>query len=111
MSEQGTAQAGRRRAERPKRLDRRKVAGRIALLTLGVLACAVAWVFLVKAAIDFGGAGRDGTSAAWFVCIAATVGATLCLLLVFVLAARIWARVMAARPPTRTRTPGGRHHR
>ena len=109
VTEQGSVSAGRRRAEKPKRPDRRKNLARFALLVLGVLVAGAAWVFLVRAAIDFGGAARDGTTAAWFVCGAATLGATGCLLLVFVLCARIWGRVLASRPPRRT--PGGRHHR
>lgn len=59
------------------------------MLGLGVLLSGVAWAFLVRAAIDFGRAARDGRGAAWAVCGAATLGATACLLLLFVLVARI----------------------
>ena len=75
---------------------------------------AAALVFLVRAAIDFGQLARDGNGAAWAFCAGATLGATLCLLLVFVLGARMWARLglarvaRAERPP---RLPGGRHGR
>jgi len=61
------------------------------LVVLGVVGAAGAWVFLVRAAIDFGQVARDGQAAAWAVCAAATLGAAVCLLLVFVLLARGWA--------------------
>jgi len=49
----------------------------------------VAWFFLVRAAIDFGRLARDGESLAWAFTIAATVGATACLLLMFILVTRL----------------------
>ena len=56
---------------------------------LALLLAVAAWVFLVKAAIDFGRTARsDGDVTDWLFTIAATVGAALCLTLVFVLLAR-----------------------
>jgi hypothetical protein len=77
----------------------------LALLVLGVLAGGTAWVYLVRAAIDFGQVARDGESLAWLFCGAATVGATVGLLLVFVLLARIWRGLGVRREP---RVAGGR---
>ena len=56
-------------------------------LVLGALVCGVAWFFLVKAAIDFGRLARDGQGIAWAFTAAATIGATACLLLMFILVA------------------------
>ncbi len=76
---------GRRRAEKvkdPSRLPRR------AALLLGAVGAGVAWFYLVGAAIDFGRVARSGDSLAWTFTAAATLGATVCLLLVFVLLSR-----------------------
>jgi len=84
------ASPGRRRAEKTRS---RRVSGstvRLVVSALGVLLSAVAWFFLVNAAIEFGQAARAGRSVAWLFTLAATLGATLCLLLVFVLCARAW---------------------
>lgn len=80
------SESGRRRAAKQKRAVRRPL-----LVGLGVaaLACGVAWYFLVRAAIDFGRLARDGESMAWAFTGAATVGATACLLLLFLLVTRI----------------------
>ncbi|NUS53215.1 MAG: hypothetical protein HOQ22_19515, partial [Nocardioidaceae bacterium] len=88
---------GRRRAEKPRRQRRTGAVLSTLALALGTLACFGAWFFLVRAAIDFGQAARTGSVPAWGFCGAATVGATLCLLLVFVLGARIWAQVGLVR--------------
>jgi hypothetical protein len=77
---------GRRRAEKQKHPERRLS---MLLLALGALAAGVAWVFLVKAAIDFGRVARGGDQVAWVFTAGATIGATLCLLLLFVLVARV----------------------
>lgn len=77
---------GRRRAARRRRPVRRAL---VAGLGLGALACGVAWFFLVRAAIDFGRLARGGETVAWAFTLAATVGATACLLLMFILAARV----------------------
>jgi hypothetical protein len=103
--------AGRRRAEKvsgpsgPSRLRR-------ALVPLaGALVAAAAWVVLVLAAIDFGRAARgDDGASAWVLTIVAALGATLCLLLVFVLLARVWARLgLVGEASPSPRTSGGRH--
>ena len=85
-TERRTVSEGRRRAARAKRSVRRPL---LAGLGLGALACGVAWYFLVRAAIDFGRLARDGESMAWAFTAAATVGATACLLLLFLLVTRI----------------------
>lgn len=61
----------------------------LVLLVLGVAASVVAWVFLVRAAIDFGHTALDGQAIAWAFTAGATVGAVGCLLLTFVLLARV----------------------
>lgn len=77
---------GRRRAEK-----QRQPKSRLPLLglALGAVASGVAWFFLVRAAIDFGRVARGGDEVAWAFTAAATIGATLCMLLVFVLVARV----------------------
>lgn len=60
----------------------------LAALVLGAVASGVAWYFLVGAAIEFGRLARRGQSEAWVFTGAATLGATVCLLLVLVLGAR-----------------------
>lgn len=66
----------------------------VVALLLGVVAAAAAWVFLVRAAIDFGRAAREGHgSAGWALTGGAGFGAALCLLLVFVLLTRAWEQM------------------
>lgn len=86
------------RTERAKRSDGRRRAEKVARpshlpyrtgLAAGGIAAGAAWFFLVRAAIDFGRVARAGDSLAWLFTGAATVGATVCLLLVFVLVARM----------------------
>jgi hypothetical protein len=59
------------------------------LLVLGVVASVAAWVFLVRAAIDFGHTALGGQAPAWAFAGGATLGAIGCLLLTFVLLARV----------------------
>jgi hypothetical protein len=66
---------------------------RLGRLLLGSGVAAVAWFFLVGAAIDFGHTARNGQTTAWAFTAAATLGAAVCLLLVFVLVARLLATV------------------
>jgi hypothetical protein len=78
--------AGRRRAER---VARRRPDGRALLGAVALVVAVVAWVALVVVAIDLGRAARvDGGTTGWLLTGAATVGAALCLTLVFVLLAR-----------------------
>ena len=66
----------------------------VLLIVAGMLAAAAAWVFLIRAAIDFGHAARAGRgSTAWVFTGLATAGAAVCLLLLLVLAARAPASV------------------
>lgn len=85
-TERRAVSEGRRRAEKQKRPSRRPL---LAALAAGALASGVAWVWLVKAAIEFGRLARDGQELAWAFTAAASVGATACLLLMFVLGARV----------------------
>jgi hypothetical protein len=56
---------------------------------VALVVAVVAWVALVVVAIDLGRAARvDGGTTGWLLTGAATVGAALCLTLVFVLLAR-----------------------
>ena len=59
------------------------------MLVVSSLVCVGAWFFLVKAAIDFGRAAADGRTLAWGFTVIATLGAIGCLLLMFVLVARM----------------------
>ena len=77
---------GRRRAEKQRGPSRRPL---LAALAFGALGSGVAWLFLVKAAIEFGRLARDGQDLAWAFTAAASVGAAACLLLMFVLVARV----------------------
>ena len=80
--------AGRRRAD-TKAHPRPRQWPKALLLVLGVLAAAGAWLFLVRAAIDFGRAARvDGEASLWLLTVGSSIGAVLCLLLAFVLVAR-----------------------
>ena len=56
---------------------------------VGVLACAAAWVFLVRAAIDFGVTARGGEGVGWVFMVLAGLGAIGCLLLGLLLAGRV----------------------
>jgi hypothetical protein len=62
---------------------------------LGAVVAIAAWGYLVRLAIDLGRDARDDPSAmAWGVAALATLGAAICLLLVFVLLGRMrdaWA--------------------
>jgi hypothetical protein len=82
----GAVREGRRRAERQRHPERRVP---VLLLGLGAVASGAAWVFLVNAAIDFGRLARGGDETAWLFTAAATIGAIVCLLLLFVLGARV----------------------
>jgi hypothetical protein len=57
-------------------------------MALGAILSAVAWVFLVRAAVEFGRLARQGNAGAWAFTLGASVGATVCALLVLVLVAR-----------------------
>ena len=85
-TERRTVNEGRRRAARRRRPVRRPL---LVGLGVGAVACGVAWFFLVRAAIDFGRLARDGETIAWAFTVAATVGATACLLLMFILVMRL----------------------
>ena len=94
--------AGRRRAER---VAGRRPGGRAILGVVALLLATAAWFALVVVAIDLGRSARlDGGTKHWLLTGAATVGAALCLTLVFVLVGR-------AREAFRTRVrhEPGRH--
>lgn len=84
-NERRTVSEGKRRAEKAKGPSRVPL---VAGLLLGAVVGVVVWFYLVGAAIDFGRVARDGKTIAWVFTAAATVGAAVCLLLVFVLVAR-----------------------
>ncbi len=76
------------------------------MLAAGSVVAAAAWLFLVRAAIDFGRAARSGQGASgWAFMLGASLGAVVCLLLLFALVARLRA-VLRSAP---RRAPGGRH--
>jgi hypothetical protein len=57
-------------------------------LLLGAVLSGIAWVYLVRAAIEFGRLARDGQTEAWLYTLAASFGAVVCLFLLLVLVAR-----------------------
>jgi len=87
------------------------------LLALAITVLVVAWGYLVKTAVDFGTAARDGEDAAWgFLAIACT-GAAACLFIGLILVARLLRALGITggdRPPPSDepaappRAPGGR---
>jgi nitric oxide reductase large subunit len=80
---------GRRRAEQAARASSGGWLRHLALLGVGAVLAAAAWLFLVRAAIDFGRAARvDGEASLWLLTVGSSIGAVLCLLLAFVLVAR-----------------------
>jgi len=90
--------------------SRRKPKGRIALLSLFVVATLVAWGVLVLAAIDLGREARSGESTAWTFLILAAIGAAACLFLALSLGARLVGLLRGREdaPPRPPRVPGGR---
>lgn len=99
---------GRRRAEKQRHPERRTP---LLIVVLGVVASGAAWVFLVHAAIDFGRVARGGDSMAWAFTGAATLGATVCMLLLFVLAARALVMLGLVSEYKPRRSSGGRRAR
>lgn len=79
---------------------------RLLALALGITATLVAWGFLVWAAIDFGAQARDGENPAWLFAGLATVGATACLLVTLILAAKL-VGTLRGEASARTPLPGG----
>lgn len=61
---------------------------KLSTLALGVLLAALAWFFLVNAAIDFGGLAVTGESVAWLFSLGAALGAVVCLVLMLALIGR-----------------------
>ena len=100
--------AGRRRAEKTQVRARPRRWGPALLLVAGVLAASGAWLFLVRASITFGQVALDGRGAAWVVCAAGTIGAAVCLLLVFVLLTRIWRLLGLSSDYQPRRSSGGK---
>lgn len=75
-------------------------------LALGVTASVVAWGYLVFAAIDFGGAAREGDNGAWWLLALAALGATACLFLALILLTRIArASGLTRAPEAASQTP------
>jgi hypothetical protein len=107
----GKRAGSRRAAKRPISLEPSML-----LHAAGVTFCVIAWGYLVSAAIDFGGAAREGRAEAWLFLLVACLGAAACLFAGLMLGARLLAAlgltaspapsgVDADEPP---RPPGGR---
>lgn len=60
----------------------------VALTWAGAVLSAVAWLFLVGAAVDFTGLGLVGDAAGWVFALASGLGAAACLVLLLVLVTR-----------------------
>lgn len=84
----------------------------VLLLAIGITICVVAWGYLVKAAIDFGVQGRNGTSLAWTYLGLAAAGAVACLFVGLMLVVRLLRTLGITAAPDRTpeqpRPVGGR---
>ena len=100
-----TTPGGRRRAEpaRPA-LPKGRLAAHVALALL----TGAAWVYLVRAAIDFGGLGRSGNNTAWLFAALATFGAIGCLLLAIALVTRVLTMLGLVREQQPKRTAARR---
>lgn len=104
ISENGVVAPGKRAGERRKQSFRTALPALPGLLALLGLALAVtlsivAWGYLVVAAIDFGGAAREGDGAAWGYLALASLGAVACLFLALILLSRISRALGLTRPP------------
>jgi hypothetical protein len=86
-AEREPVQTGKRRADTRTRAPRALLVG----LAVGALVSGVVWYFLVAAAIEFGRLARRGQDEAWWFTLAATLGAAISLMLVFVLISRVLA--------------------
>ena len=75
------------------------------LLAVGVTFAVVAWGYLVKAAIDFGAAGRGGDQDAWMFLAFASLGAVACLFVGLMLVSRILRRLGITNPASRSEKP------
>ena len=60
----------------------------LAALTVGAILTGTAWLYLVRAAIEFGVLARNGQSSAWLFTGAASLGAVVCLVLFLALVGR-----------------------
>lgn len=60
----------------------------LGVLAVGVVLTAVAWVYLVRAAIDFGAFALRGPVVAWLFSLGAALGAVVCLVLMLGLIGR-----------------------
>ena len=84
----------------------------VLLLAFGITVALIAWGYLVKAAIDFGVQGRDGSSQAWTYLGLASLGAVACLFIGLMLVARLLRALGVTAAPDRTPAPprpvGGR---
>lgn len=83
--------------------------GRVPLMLLGTLLTAVAWAYLVRAAIDFGASARQGDGTAWWFLGLASLGGIACLFVALMLLT--WtARALGVTrgPDAGPRSRGGR---
>lgn len=69
------------------------------LLAIGVTGAAVAWGYLVYAAIDFGTSARGGDAQSWWFLGMAAVGAVACLFIGLILVARMSRAVGITKLP------------
>jgi hypothetical protein len=84
---------------------------RLLKLGLGITLAIVAWGYLVFAAIDFGGQGRDGEATAWVFLAFATIGATACMFAMLIMASKVFATLRGEAPPQRPPSAGKRASR
>ena len=93
--------------EPPRAVDR----NRLLKLGIGITLTFVAWGYLVFAAIDFGGQGREGDGSAWAFLAFATIGATACMFAMLILAHKLLATLRGDGPPPRVSGGGKRARR
>lgn len=78
-------------------------------MLLGVALTVLAWVFLVRAAIDFGATARADGGGAWVFLVMASLGAIACLFVALMLVTWTARALDLVRDPSATpRSKGGR---
>jgi hypothetical protein len=100
--------AGARRGPKQKRRPNRGAL----LLAFAITVLVVAWGYLVKTAVDFGSAARDGEGAAWGFLAVACAGAAACLFIGLILVAKLLRRLgitSGDSPSPAQRSSGHRH--
>jgi hypothetical protein len=99
--------AGARRAASPS--PRSRLSPAVLAICAGITLCAVAWGYLVSAAVDFGTAARaSGAGSSWAFMGLASLGAIACLFVGLLLVARLLQALTGSSSSSGARPPGGK---